>query len=142
MSKGTLHQISIIGRVGKDPEPRTTPKGDPVCEFSVAVNDLEFKDGAPNPISIWYKVRINGKSCQAAADYIRKGTQIFVQGIPSCWAFADKTTGAPRASISIRATAWELLGSPRENDHNSASNSEQRTAPNNMNFDDDIPGFN
>jgi len=89
-----MHQkIEVIGRLGKDPESRYTPSGQQVTSFSVAT-DHQYTNGSGEKIkeTTWFRVSVWGKSAQACAEYLKKGSLVFVEGRLT----PDKETGGPR----------------------------------------------
>ncbi|MDH3676131.1 MAG: single-stranded DNA-binding protein [Anaerolineae bacterium] len=114
--------LTIVGNLGGDPESRTAPNGQPVTNFSVAVN-RKWKDaaGQPQEETMWMKVAAWGKLGENCAQYLAKGRQVLVVGRLTI----DKKTGGPRlwqdndgvwrASFEIRAYEVKFLGSSGSN---------------------------
>lgn len=70
----------IIGRLGKDPEIRYMASGDPVANFSVAVSEkYKNKSGEQKELTEWFNVVIF-KGAENMAMYLKKGSQVYVQG--------------------------------------------------------------
>ncbi|HEX5827375.1 MAG TPA: single-stranded DNA-binding protein [Candidatus Limnocylindrales bacterium] len=78
----SLSKISIIGRLGRDPEMRYTPNGRPVTEFTVAVNQSTKNQQTGDWIEAtdWFRVTIWGDRAERTAEQLRKGNQVFVEG--------------------------------------------------------------
>lgn len=74
---GSHSNTEIIGNLGKDPEMRYTQNGQPRCNFSVAVN---HKDSQGNKVTDWYGVTAWGATAEAVANYLKKGSSVFVSG--------------------------------------------------------------
>lgn len=76
-----LNKVMLIGRLGKDPELKTTPSGSAVCTFSLATSD-DYKDktGALQKRTDWHNIVVWNKQAEIAAQYLKKGQQIFVEG--------------------------------------------------------------
>ena len=115
----SYHKVTIVGNVGKNPEMRYTPDGTAVTSFSVATSEYA---GAGNPKqTIWWKVTTWRKQAETAAEWVKKGGQILVEGKVA----PDKATGGPRvwvaqdgtskASYEITADRFVLLGSKSDN---------------------------
>lgn len=81
-----MNNISIIGRLGKDPEIRQTTNGKSVCNFSVAVNRRFNKDE-----SDWFNVTCWGKTAEFASNYLSKGRLVAVTGRMESRKHEDKT---------------------------------------------------
>ena len=86
-------EITLIGRLGKDPESRFTPSGQQVTSFSVAT-DNQYTNQAGEKVkeTTWFRVQVWGKMAEATATYLTKGSLVMVKGrmVP------DKTTGGPK----------------------------------------------
>lgn len=84
--------LILVGNLGRDPEMKYTPSGQPVTNMSVAVNRSYVKDGEEIKETTWFRVGIWGKAAEACNQYLKKGSQVLVQGrlVP------DKETGSPR----------------------------------------------
>ena len=112
----SYHKVIIVGNVGgHDAAMRYLPDGTAVTDFSVATSEYA---GAGNPKqTIWWKVTVWRKPAETAAEYVKKGGRILVEGKMS----PDKETGGPRvwtdgngksrAGYEITADRFVLLGS-------------------------------
>lgn len=103
-------EIEIIGNVGKDPEMRFTPSGVPVTSFSVAVNKvLVDADGNKTEKVKWFRVTCWRKLAEITAQYVKKGTAVFVKGEVEASSFTDRE-GTARASLELTASKVQFLG--------------------------------
>ena len=77
----SLNKCMIIGNLGRDPEMRYTPSGQAVTQFTVAVN-RNYKDqqGERQEETEWFRVVAWGQQAEFAAEYLRKGAKVFVEG--------------------------------------------------------------
>ena len=77
----SLNQISLIGRLGRDPEMKYTPSGKAVTSFSVAT-DHEWKDasGTTQKETTWHTAEAWGPLAEVINQYQRKGSKVFIQG--------------------------------------------------------------
>ena len=75
-------KIQIVGNLGRDPELRYTPNGRPVTEFSVAVNQStkNQQTGEWVEATDWFRVSVWGDRAERAAENLRKGTRVLVDG--------------------------------------------------------------
>lgn len=80
MSRG-LNKVMLIGHLSKDPELKYTPAGAAVASFNLATNE-SYKDRAGNDVSKteWHRLVVWNKQAEIAAEYLKKGQQIFVEG--------------------------------------------------------------
>ena len=88
-----MHQsIQIIGRLGRDPEMRYMPNGDPVTSINVATDRAwNDKNGGKQKETTWFRVSIFGKQAEIANQYLAKGRMVFVEGRLR----TDPKTGGP-----------------------------------------------
>ena len=80
MSRG-LNKVMLIGHLGQDPELKYTPAGAAVASFSLATNE-SYKDKAGKDVEKveWHRLVVWNKQAEIAAEYLKKGAQIFVEG--------------------------------------------------------------
>jgi single-strand DNA-binding protein len=112
-----FQQITAVGNVGRDPEMRFTPGGQPVTTFSVAVN-RRYKNSVGEQVDevTWLQVQTWGKLAEVCKQYLAKGRQVLVEGR----LVADRDTGGPRtfkrqngeigASFEVNAETVRFLG--------------------------------
>jgi single-strand DNA-binding protein len=100
-----LNQWQGIGRLGKDPESRSTGSGDAVCSFSVACG-WKSKDREGTE---WVNVTAFGKLAEICGEYLTKGKQVFIQGRLTTDKYTDKQ-GVERYSTKVIADRMQMLG--------------------------------
>lgn len=115
------HTIIIAGNVGKDPEMRYTPSGQPVTSFSVATSrQYTGNNGQTVKETIWFRVTTWGKQAEVCNQYVKKGSKVLVEGRltpdansggPRIWNAQD---GTPRASFEVTANTVRFLSSRGE----------------------------
>lgn len=77
----SLNKAMIIGNLGRDPEMRYTPSGQAVTQFTVAVNrNFKGQDGEWQEETEWFRVVAWGPTGERAAEYLRKGNKVYVEG--------------------------------------------------------------
>ena len=104
-----LSKIQIIGNLGRDPELRYTPNGRPVASFTVAVNQSTKNQQSGEWIEStdWFRVSIWGERGERAAENLRKGSRVFVDGRFRAREY-EANDGQKRMSLDI--TADTVLG--------------------------------
>lgn len=112
-----MNNISLVGRLGKDPDVRYFEDGKVVGKVSIAVR--RWKDGAD-----WFNLEVWGKQAQILADYCRKGDQIGVDGRMQQDSYNDRQTGEERKVWTVKVSNLHLLGKGGE----SGTGGTQRTA--------------
>ena len=78
----SVNKVIIVGNVGRDPETRYLPSGDAVTNISVATSD-RYKDkqtGEMKETTEWHRVAFFGKLAEIAGQYLKKGSQVYVEG--------------------------------------------------------------
>ena len=99
-----LCKLMIIGNLGRDPEMRYTPNGRPVTQFSVAVNQStkNQQTGEWTDETDWFRVSVFGDRAERAAEQLRKGNRVFVEGRFRSREF-EGNDGQKRTSLDITA---------------------------------------
>lgn len=100
----------VVGHLGRDPEMRYTPSGVPVTSFSIATTrKWTGANGEPQEKTTWFRVTAWRKTGELAAQYLKKGRLVLVEGDIDASAFTDRE-GNPRASLELTATNIRFLG--------------------------------
>lgn len=77
----SVNKAIIIGNLGKDPEIRYTPGGQPVANFTVATNERwNDKSGQPQERTEWHRIVVWGKTAENCGQYLKKGRSVYVEG--------------------------------------------------------------
>jgi single-strand DNA-binding protein len=144
MSRG-INKVIIVGNLGNDPETRYMPSGSAVTNLSVATNE-SWKDkqtGEQKDRTEWHKVAMFGRLAEIAAEYLRKGSQVYIEGKLRTRKWQDKD-GQDRYTTEIVADEMQMLGgrsgggggAPAMNDSGERSPPPRSSGDD---FDDDIP---
>lgn len=116
MAKG-INKVILIGALGNDPEIRTTQGGAVIASLSVATND-SIKDKASGEWqerTEWHKVVLFGKMAEVARDYLKKGSQVYIEGRLQTRKWQDKE-GHDRYTTEIVGNDMQMLGGKRGDD--------------------------
>lgn len=113
--------MTLVGRVGGDPDVKYFESGTVKCKLTLAVRRRSTKSDEPD----WFTLEIWGKTAQIAADYVRKGAQIGVTGSLKFDRWQDRSTGANRSMPVIKVDQLDLLGSKRDNDSGMSSHNSE-----------------
>ena len=108
----SVNKVIIVGNLGRDPEVRTFPSGDRVANVTIATTD-KWKDktsGEMKEATEWHRVVFNGRLAEIAGEYLRKGSQVYVEGSIRSRKYTDKD-GVERNITEIRADTMQMLGS-------------------------------
>jgi single-strand DNA-binding protein len=150
----SINKVIIVGNLGRDPETRYMPtSGEPVTSIAVATTD-RWKDkstGEQKEVTEWHRVSFFGKLAEIAEKYLKKGSQVYIEGRLRTRKYTGKDN-VERYATEIIADTMQMLGSrsgqgePMEDRGGSARQSSgnvQRSvpgsAPNLSDMDDDIP---
>lgn len=113
----SINKVMIIGNLGRDPEIRSFPDGGAVCNIAVATTET-WKDkqtGEKKEATEWHRVSFNGRLAEIAAEYLRKGSSVYVEGSLRTRKYTDKD-GVEKYSTEIRADQMRMLGGKPEGD--------------------------
>ena len=110
MAKG-VNKVMLLGNVGKDPEIRTTAGGMTVASFSLATAD-RAKDPQGNwtDKTEWHNLVCFQRTAEIVRDYVKKGSQLFVEGKIQTRSWDDKTSGEKKYKTEILVNELSLLG--------------------------------
>lgn len=119
-----------IGNLGRDPEVRYLPNGEAVANISVACTE-KWKDkntGEQKEQTEWVKVSFFGKLAEIAGQYLKKGSQVYIEGALRTRKYTDKD-GVEKYATEIRADTMKMLGGKPEGSAPLAPRPERAAAP-------------
>jgi single-strand DNA-binding protein len=110
MAKG-VNKVFLLGNVGKDPEIRSTAGGMIVASFSLATADRQ-KDQQGNwqDKTEWHNLVAFSRTAEIVRDYVKKGTQLFIEGKIQTRSWDDKESGQKKYRTEILINEMSLLG--------------------------------
>lgn len=109
-----VNKMILVGTLGKDPEQRYLPNGKAVANLSVATSE-QWKDkqsGEQQERTEWHRVSMFGRLAEIAAEYLRKGSQVYLEGKLQTRKWQDKE-GKDRYTTEIVADEMQMLGGKR-----------------------------
>lgn len=141
MSRG-INKAIIVGNLGQDPDTRYMPSGVAVTNLSVATSE-QWKDkqtGEQKDRTEWHRVTLFDRLAEVAAEYLRKGSQVYIEGKLQTEKWTDKE-GHDRYTTKIIAREMQMLGPRRDAEDPKQPEPDQAPAPASTppDFDDDIP---
>lgn len=110
MARG-VNKVILVGNLGKDPETKYMPSGDCVCNFSIATTEA-WKDKASGEKvekTEWHNIVMYRKLAEIAGEYLRKGSQVYIEGKLKTRKWQDKS-GNDRWTTEIEARDMQMLG--------------------------------
>jgi single-strand DNA-binding protein len=151
MARG-LNKVILIGNLGADPETRAMPSGTTVANLRVATSESwrDKQSGEQQERTEWHRVALFGRLGEIAAEYLRKGSQVYIEGSLRTRKWQDKQ-GAERYTTEIVANEMLMLGgrssgagaaAPEARDRSDMVEPAARAEPaarGGNDFDDDIP---
>ena len=144
MARG-VNKVIIVGNLGNDPDTRAMPSGSSVTNLSVATSE-SWKDkqtGEQKDRTEWHRVAMFGRLAEIAAEYLRKGSQVYIEGRLRTRKWQDQS-GNDRYSTEIVADEMQMLGG-RSGSGSPAGGRNTDPVPgtppqgDSDDFDDDIP---
>lgn len=138
----SINKVIVIGNVGKDPEAKTMPSGDAVSNLSLATSD-RYKDkqtGEIKETTEWHRIAFFGKLAEIVNQYVKKGSQIYVEGRLRTRKWTD-ANGVEKYSTEIIGDTMQMLGGKPGGSAESATRHPQATTTNTDlgAMEDDIP---
>jgi single-strand DNA-binding protein len=110
MARG-INKVILVGNLGKDPETRYMPNGKAVTNFSIATSE-SWKDkqtGEQREQTEWHNIVMYDRLAEIAAEYLKKGSQVYVEGKLRTRKWQDKE-GRDRYTTEINANEMQMLG--------------------------------
>jgi single-strand DNA-binding protein len=142
MARG-INKVILIGNLGADPETRYMPSGSAVTNLRLATTDQwrDKESGEQQERTEWHNVAMFGRLAEIGAEYLRKGSQVYVEGRLRTRKWQDRD-GNDRWTTEIVANEMQMLGGRSGGSgapaHSSEPKRESSAAPV-EDFDDDIP---
>ncbi len=107
----SVNKVILVGNLGRDPETRYTTGGDPITNVSIATTDTwKDKNGEKQEKTEWHRVAFFGKLAEIAGEYLKKGSQVYVEGRLQTRKWQDKE-GQDKYTTEIVADRMQMLGS-------------------------------
>lgn len=146
-----INKVIIVGFLGNDPDVRTMPNGELVVNISVATSEswTDKNSGEKKEVTEWHRIVIYRKLAEIAAQYLHKGSQVYVEGRLKTRKWQDNN-GQDRYSTEIQCDNFQMLGGrnqdtaqnqlPKQQDKQQKAQSKpQQSEPPMDAFDDNIP---
>ena len=110
----TVNKVTLIGRLGRDPETRYMPNGDAVCNFSIAT-DESWKDAQGNrqERTEWHNITMYRRLAEIAAQYLKKGSLVYLEGRIQSRKYTGKD-GIERTAYEIICHEMKMLSGKNE----------------------------
>ncbi|AKE09175.1 single-stranded DNA-binding protein [Serratia liquefaciens] len=147
-SKG-INKAIIVGNLGKDPEVRYTQSGSAIANITIATSESwrDKQSGEQKEKTEWHRVVLFGKLAEIAGEYLRKGSQVYIEGKLTTRKWVDQA-GVEKYTTEIHVNVGgvlQMLGGKPESSTNNQPQQQRQQAPKSssneppMDFEDDIP---
>ncbi|MBE4286751.1 single-stranded DNA-binding protein [Vibrio parahaemolyticus] len=122
MASRGINKVILVGNLGQDPEVRYMPNGGAVANITIATSD-QWRDkatGEPREKTEWHRVVLFGKSAEVAGEYLKKGSQVYIEGQLQTRKWQDQS-GVDRYSTEVVVQGFngvmQMLGGRPQNQH-------------------------
>lgn len=114
----SVNKVILVGNLGRDPELRSFPNGGQVANVTIATTDRwrDRNSGENREATEWHRVVFNDRLAEIVGQYLRKGSQVYVEGSLRTRKWTDPQTGQERYATEIRADTMQMLGSRQQED--------------------------
>jgi single-strand DNA-binding protein len=111
MARG-INKVILVGNLGADPETRAMPSGTTVANIRIATSESwrDKQSGEQQERTEWHRVVLFGRLGEIAAEYLKKGSQVYIEGSLRTRKWQDKQSGQERFSTEIVANEMQMLG--------------------------------
>lgn len=142
----SLNKVMLIGGIGADPVVRYMPNGDAVANMPLATAESwKDKNGDKQEKTEWHRIVLFGRQAEIAGEYLKKGSQIYIEGRLQTRKWTDKG-GVEHYTTEIIGDRMQMLGGKQGQssgaERQPASRNAEKTPAKNQSFDDfedDIP---
>jgi single-strand DNA-binding protein len=125
----SVNKVILIGNLGRDPEVRYLPSGDAVANITLATTETwKDKAGEKQEQTEWHRVAMFGKTAEIAGEYLKKGSQVYIEGRLQTRKWTDKE-GQERYTTEIRADRMQMLGSRSGGSERMAPQADEEAPP-------------
>ena len=151
MAQKGVNKVILVGNIGQDPEVRYTPNGSAVANITLATSE-SWRDkatGEMKELTEWHRVVLFGKLAEVAGEYLRKGSQVYIEGQLRTRKWTDQS-GVEKYTTEVVVNVGGTMqmlggrqgggapGAQQQSGQQQGNGSQQNSAPP-MDFDDDIP---
>lgn len=115
----SLNKVTIIGRLGNEPEMRTMPNGEAVANLSVATGEswTDKSTGEKREMTEWHRIVFYRRQAEICAEYLHKGSQVYIEGRLKTRKWQDKN-GQEHYITEIQGDVLKMLGEPKQAQNN------------------------
>ncbi len=113
----SVNKVILVGNLGADPETRYASYGDAICNIRLATTETwrDKNTGERREATEWHRVSFYGKLAEIAGQYLKKGSQVYIEGSLRTRKWQDKD-GKDQYTTEIRADEMKMLGGRQDGD--------------------------
>ncbi len=128
---GSVNKVILVGRLGKDPEMKSSPSGMSIAKFSLATDErFTDKSGEKQDRTEWHNIVAFNRLAEICGQYLRKGKLVFIEGSIRTDSWEDKESGQKKYRTEIIANGMQMLGKREDEGSGGGSYSESsRNSP-------------
>ena len=126
---GYVNKLTVLGRLGRDPELHYGQNGTAVCRMSVATNSTFPRNGVKVTETEWHNIVTFGKRAEVCAQWLKKGREVFVEGPIRTRSWIDTKTKEKRERKELIATDVQFIGSAPAKKSGEATPTQQAGEP-------------
>jgi single-strand DNA-binding protein len=134
-----INKVTLLGRLGKDPETRMTPQGQLVASLTIATSETWSKDGKKEERTEWHRVVLWGKLAELADKYLRKGKRVYIEGKLQTTSWESEGQKRYKTEIVAREMTFIDSAETQSNNNGPAPVSYDAPPPNRGGCEDDVP---
>ena len=119
----SVNKVIIVGRLGKDPEVKTTPSGEKVSTFSMATSEkFTDRNGQKQEKTEWHNIVAWRKLAEIIERYVKKGSLLYIEGKLVTRSWDDPQSGQKRYKTEIVANQMQMLGAKGDSGQDNSQN--------------------
>ena len=112
-----INKVILVGRLGKDPEIKSTPGGTTVAKFTMATDEkFTDKSGEKQERTEWHNIVAWARLAEICGQYLRKGSLVYIEGSIRTDSWEDKESGQKRYRTEIVAREMKMLDRKRDSE--------------------------
>lgn len=137
----SFNQVTLLGNITRDPEIKYLQGGTAVCELSLATNRVyKTESGEKRDEVTFVDITFFGNAAKVIGEYVKKGSQLFIQGRLKMDSWEDAPTGKRRQKLKVIGDKFQFLGGKSRDDQSGGTRQERGQEPDiEPSADDDIP---
>jgi single-strand DNA-binding protein len=122
----SFNKVVLMGRLTSDPVIKQLPSNTPVANFTLAVNEVFYKDEQKKEETTFVDCQLFGKRTKALEDYVHKGDSLLIEGKLKKDSWDDKESGQKRSKMYVQALDFKMLSNRRDQQEDSEQTNDRQ----------------